>query len=124
MASREHRGLTAVACYQTSTNKVYVTEPAVVLHVRRTGLNEVFNLADTDTPELGPIVIVSLPVRIRTRGVETKLVLEDGSSKARKPDPALLKVEGLALTPHIGAATLEAQDRIGDELVERILEMR
>lgn len=41
-----------------------------------------------------------------------------------KPDPALLKVEGLALTPHIGAATLEAQDRIGDELVERILEMR
>ena len=41
-----------------------------------------------------------------------------------KPDPTLLKVEGLALTPHIGAATLEAQDRIGDELVERILEMR
>ena len=41
-----------------------------------------------------------------------------------KPDPTLLKVQGLALTPHIGAATLEAQDRIGDELVERILEMR
>ena len=41
-----------------------------------------------------------------------------------KPDPALLQVDGLALTPHIGAATLEAQDRIGDELVERILELR
>jgi len=41
-----------------------------------------------------------------------------------KPDPALLKVDGLALTPHIGAATLEAQDRIGEELVERILELR
>jgi D-3-phosphoglycerate dehydrogenase len=40
------------------------------------------------------------------------------------PDPALLQVDGLALTPHIGAATLEAQDRIGDELVERILELR
>lgn len=41
-----------------------------------------------------------------------------------KPDPALLQVDGLALTPHIGAATLEAQDRIGEELVERILELR
>ena len=41
-----------------------------------------------------------------------------------KPDADLLKVPGLALTPHIGAATLEAQERIGDELVERILELR
>jgi len=41
-----------------------------------------------------------------------------------KPDPSLLQVKGLALTPHIGAATLEAQDRIGDELVERILALR
>ena len=41
-----------------------------------------------------------------------------------KPNPTLLQVDGLALTPHIGAATLEAQDRIGDELVERILELR
>jgi D-3-phosphoglycerate dehydrogenase len=41
-----------------------------------------------------------------------------------KPDPILMQVDGLALTPHIGAATLEAQDRIGDELVERILELR
>jgi len=41
-----------------------------------------------------------------------------------KPNPALLQVGGLALTPHIGAATLEAQDRIGEELVERILELR
>ena len=41
-----------------------------------------------------------------------------------KPDAGLLSESGLALTPHIGAATLEAQDRIGDELVERILELR
>lgn len=40
------------------------------------------------------------------------------------PNPEVLQSEGLALTPHIGAATLEAQDRIGDELVERILELR
>jgi D-3-phosphoglycerate dehydrogenase len=40
------------------------------------------------------------------------------------PNPAILQSTGLALTPHIGAATLEAQDRIGDELVERILELR
>ena len=41
-----------------------------------------------------------------------------------KPKPEVLTAPGLALTPHIGAATLEAQDRIGDELVERILELR
>ena len=40
------------------------------------------------------------------------------------PNADLLKVAGLALTPHIGAATMEAQDRIGSELVERILELR
>lgn len=40
------------------------------------------------------------------------------------PNPVILQAPGLALTPHIGAATLEAQDRIGDELVERILELR
>ena len=41
-----------------------------------------------------------------------------------KPKAEVLTAPGLALTPHIGAATLEAQDRIGDELVERILELR
>ena len=41
-----------------------------------------------------------------------------------QPNAALLKVPGLALTPHSGASSLEAQDRIGDELVERILELR
>ena len=41
-----------------------------------------------------------------------------------KPKAEVLRAPGLALTPHIGAATLEAQDRIGDELVERILELR
>ena len=41
-----------------------------------------------------------------------------------KPKAEVLTAPGLALTPHIGAATLEAQDRIGDEPVERILELR
>lgn len=41
-----------------------------------------------------------------------------------KPKAEVLTAPGLALTPHIGAATLEAQDRIGDELVECILELR
>jgi D-3-phosphoglycerate dehydrogenase len=36
------------------------------------------------------------------------------------PNDALLKHEKLIATPHIGAATLEAQDRIGIELAEQI----
>lgn len=37
------------------------------------------------------------------------------------PNQALLSNEKIACTPHIGAATLEAQDRIGTELAETII---
>lgn len=40
------------------------------------------------------------------------------------PDPKVIGAVGLALTPHIGAATVEAQGRIGLELVEQILALR
>ena len=38
------------------------------------------------------------------------------------PSEALLKHPKISLTPHIGAATLEAQERIGEELAEQIIE--
>ena len=38
-----------------------------------------------------------------------------------KPSKELLNNEKISLTPHIGAATLEAQDRIGEELAEKII---
>ena len=38
-----------------------------------------------------------------------------------KPAMKLLMHEQISLTPHIGAATLEAQDRIGMELAEKII---
>ena len=38
-----------------------------------------------------------------------------------KPSEILLKHPKISLTPHIGAATLEAQERIGIELAERII---
>lgn len=37
------------------------------------------------------------------------------------PDPKVLAHEKIALTPHVGAATLEAQDRIGLELADLII---
>jgi D-3-phosphoglycerate dehydrogenase len=37
------------------------------------------------------------------------------------PDPKVLAHEKLALSPHIGAATVEAQDRIGVELADLII---
>lgn len=37
------------------------------------------------------------------------------------PSEALLKHPKIALTPHVGAATLEAQDRIGTELADLIM---
>ncbi|MBK9148232.1 MAG: D-2-hydroxyacid dehydrogenase [Flavobacteriales bacterium] len=43
-----------------------------------------------------------------------------------EPEPRadVLAEPGLSLSPHIGAATAEAQGRVGDELVERILAWR
>jgi D-3-phosphoglycerate dehydrogenase len=38
------------------------------------------------------------------------------------PNPALLNNPKIACTPHIGAATAEAQDRIGEELAQLIME--
>lgn len=38
------------------------------------------------------------------------------------PMPALIAHDKIACTPHIGAATLEAQDRIGTELAELIID--
>ncbi len=38
------------------------------------------------------------------------------------PNEALLKHPKISLTPHIGAATVEAQDRIGTELADLIME--
>ena len=37
-----------------------------------------------------------------------------------KPEIKLLMHDKISLTPHIGAATLEAQDRIGEELAQQI----
>ncbi len=37
------------------------------------------------------------------------------------PNESLLKNEKISLTPHIGAATSEAQDRIGTELADKII---
>ena len=37
-----------------------------------------------------------------------------------KPEIKLLKHDKISLTPHLGAATLEAQDRIGEELASQI----
>lgn len=39
------------------------------------------------------------------------------------PNSALLSHNKIACTPHIGAATAEAQDRIGEELAEQIIEV-
>ncbi|MBP9080135.1 MAG: D-2-hydroxyacid dehydrogenase [Flavobacteriales bacterium] len=40
------------------------------------------------------------------------------------PNPALLALPNVSLSPHIGAATLEAQDRIGQELAELLTAWR
>ena len=46
----------------------------------------------------------------------------DVFEKEPTPEMGLLMNANLSLTPHIGAATAEAQDRIGSELASQIIE--
>ncbi|MBK6344190.1 MAG: D-2-hydroxyacid dehydrogenase [Flavobacteriales bacterium] len=55
----------------------------------------------------------------RLRGAALDVFLNEPEPRAD-----LLAEPGLSLSPHIGAATAEAQGRVGDELVERILSWR
>ncbi len=47
----------------------------------------------------------------------------DVFEKEPTPEIQLLMNKNISLTPHIGAATLEAQDRIGEELASQIIEI-
>jgi D-3-phosphoglycerate dehydrogenase len=47
----------------------------------------------------------------------------DVFEKEPTPEMRLLMHPKISLTPHIGAATLEAQDRIGTELAEQIIDL-
>jgi D-3-phosphoglycerate dehydrogenase / 2-oxoglutarate reductase len=55
----------------------------------------------------------------RLRGAALDVFLNEPEPRAD-----VLAEPGLSLSPHIGAATAEAQGRVGDELVERILSWR
>ncbi|MBK8227064.1 MAG: D-2-hydroxyacid dehydrogenase [Flavobacteriales bacterium] len=55
----------------------------------------------------------------RLRGAALDVFLNEPEPRAD-----VLAEPGLSLSPHIGAATAEAQGRVGDELVERILAWR
>ena len=50
-----------------------------------------------------------------------KLFYRSGYAKTNLPEVKLLMHPKISLTPHIGAATLEAQDRIGVELGQQII---
>ncbi len=47
----------------------------------------------------------------------------DVFEKEPTPEIQILMHPKISLTPHIGAATLEAQDRIGTELAEQIISL-
>lgn len=54
-----------------------------------------------------------------SRGIVAAAAL-DVFDNEPKPDSSLTSHENIACTPHIGAATVEAQDRIGTELADQI----
>jgi D-3-phosphoglycerate dehydrogenase len=47
----------------------------------------------------------------------------DVFEKEPKPEIQLLMNDNISLTPHIGAATQEAQNRIGEELASQIIDI-
>ncbi len=47
----------------------------------------------------------------------------DVFSNEPNPDPRILKQQNISLSPHIGASTLEAQENIGLELAQQLIEI-
>ena len=73
------------------------------------------------TPHLGPLHHASLlPLRVRLAHWQTYAtdVFEQEPPPA---DSALLACENFHATPHIGAATLEAQARVGETIARNVL---
>ena len=47
----------------------------------------------------------------------------DVFEKEPPQDDRILRLEGIGLSPHIGASTMEAQDRVGEELAEQLINL-
>lgn len=47
----------------------------------------------------------------------------DVFEKEPPQDDRILRLDGVGLSPHIGASTLEAQDRVGEELAEQVINL-
>ena len=50
-----------------------------------------------------------------------KYAATDVFEKEPPVNDAILRLNSIGLSPHIGASTLEAQDRVGSELAERVI---
>lgn len=54
---------------------------------------------------------------------KVKYVATDVFEKEPPVDERILRVEQIGLSPHIGASTLEAQDRVGEELAAQVINL-
>lgn len=121
----------------------------VSTHIKTTSLEDVLKQSDfvtlhipaSDKPVIGSKEIAMMKDQAgivnTARGgmIEEKALLEalkDGKLRYAgldvfenepQPDMSLLMCGYVSLTPHIGAATLEAQDRIGEELADQIIKL-
>ena len=53
---------------------------------------------------------------------KVKYIATDVFEKEPPVDERILRVNSIGLSPHIGASTSEAQERVGVELAEKIIE--
>jgi D-3-phosphoglycerate dehydrogenase / 2-oxoglutarate reductase len=112
----------------TSLDEVLEKSDFITLHVPLIGDKAVIGKAEIDKMKDGVGIVnaarggvideVAL-VSALTSGKITSAGL-DVFENEPNPDIHLLMQPNISLTPHIGAATLEAQDRIGTELAEKI----
>ena len=95
---RQAEPTTAARILAPLLHKVVLAEALVLIYVSKTQLRTALALRpDTSKADASDICVLKIPARVRTRGVQLKIVMENPAGAVqRNPDPALIKALGRA----------------------------
>ena len=78
---------------QSILHRITLQPDAIIMEIDTNGLGEAIGIETTDTQASAPEpAITNLPIRLRRRGVETKLVLTADPQTTSNPDPGLIRL--------------------------------
>ena len=73
-------------------SRVIISDEQVEVTLNRSGLRDLLGIPETETHQLDEPITITIPARLKPRGVELKFVMIDPAHRqTAKPDPVLIK---------------------------------